>query len=276
MAAPFRTKERWARERRDIVRIRFRAPFSSIDRCPLEIPRLVAPLVALGRPLEGEKAHRAPRDLIAPIPGTEQIVLPGQSRGRARRAAVTTPERRVTALNDESIVRLLTRAVRRARLERMDATRRRTVVLPVSDRLDVTTAMTSTPEDREATRRDVHAPRAPAAMAGRHELRDLTVVTTATRAERALSVQLDPVRARQVRRARLARTTATATRGHLGRALSLRTDVHLAPSVVTTATLAIAVRVSRLAVPGPIRGMDRVMREPVARRVVGPIDVPAN
>jgi hypothetical protein len=189
---------------------------------------------------------------------------------------VTTPERRVTALNDESIVRRLTRAVRRARLERMDATRRRTVVLPVSDRLDVTTAMTSTPEDREATRRDVHAPRAPAAMAGRHELRDLTVVTTATRAERALSVQLDPVRARQVRRARLARTTATATRGHLGRALSLRTDVHLAPSVVTTATLAIAVRVSRLAVPGPIRGMDRVMREPVARRVVGPIDVPAN
>jgi hypothetical protein len=189
---------------------------------------------------------------------------------------VTTLERRATARNDESIVRLLTRDARRARLERMDATRRRTEALLVSDRLAATTAMTLMPEDREATRRDDLAPRAPAAMADRHDLRDLTIVTTATRADRALSVQPDPVHARKVRRARLAGMTATATRDHLGRALTLRMDAHLVPSVVTTATLVIAVRVSRPGVPDPILETARVMCDPVVRRVVGSIDVLAN
>jgi len=160
----------------------------------------------------------------------------------------------------------------------MDATRRRTEALLVSDRLAATTAMTLMPEDHEATRRDDLARRAPAVMAGRHDLRDLTIVTTATRADRALSVQPDPVRARKVRRARLAgmTATATATRGHLGWVRTLRTDVHLVPSVAMTATLAIAVRVSRPGVPGPILETARAMCDPVVRRVVGPIDVLAN
>lgn len=250
--------------------------FSSIDRCPLEIPRLVAPLVASARHLEGERANLAHRDLTELHHGTEQIVLPGQRRGSARRAAVTTPEHRATAPNDESIAQLLTRAARRARLEPMSATRRRTEASPANDRLAATTATTSMPGDLEATCRDAHAPRAPAVRAGRHDRRYLTPVTTATPEDRAQSVRRDPVRARKVRRDRRARMTATATRGHLGRALSRRTDGRPVRSVATTATPAIAVRVSRLEVHGPILETARLMRDPVVRRVVAPIDVPAN
>jgi hypothetical protein len=270
MEEPFHAKERCARDRRDIVRIGFEAPFSSIDRCPLEIPRLVAPPVALGRPRQGEKAH------LAQLQGTEQIVLPGQRPASARRAAVTPHERLATARNDESIARLATRTARRARLESRDVTRRRTEALPVSDRLAATTAMTSMPEDLEVTRRDAHAPRAPVATAGRHDHRDPTVVTTATRGQRARSVRRERVRAHKVRLARLAGMTATAMRVRLGRARSLRTDVHLVPSAATTATRAIAVRVSHPGVPGPTLETARVTRDPVVRRVVGPIDVPAN
>lgn len=276
MEEPFRTKEPCARDRRDVVRIGFQRSFSSIDRCPPEIPRLVAPLVALARPREGETAHLVPRDLIAPHHATEQLVLSDPSRGSARRAAVTTAERRATVRNDESIARRLTRAARRVRLEPMDATRRRTEGLLVNDRLAATTAMTSTLEELEATRLDAHAQLAPVAMAGRHDHRDLTIATTATRADRALSARRDPVRARTLRRARLAAMTATATRGHPGRARSLRTDVPLVPSVAMTATLAIAVRVSPLVARGPIHETARVMRGPVVRPVVEPIDVPAN
>jgi hypothetical protein len=189
---------------------------------------------------------------------------------------VTTAERRATVRNDESIARRLTRAARRVRLEPMDATRRRTEGLLVNDRLAATTAMTSTLEELEATRLDAHAQLAPVAMAGRHDHRDLTIATTATRADRALSARRDPVRARTLRRARLAAMTATATRGHPGRARSLRTDVPLVPSVAMTATLAIAVRVSPLVARGPIHETARVMRGPVVRPVVEPIDVPAN
>jgi hypothetical protein len=161
------------------------------------------------------------------------------------------------ALNGELIVP-------HAHLVAMGATRRRTEALPVSDRLVATTAMTSTPAVLETTHRVARAPRARAAMVAPRDRHDLTIVMTATRAR---SVQCDLARARQVQR------VATATRGHRDRARTLRMDVPV-PSDVTTATPVIAVRAWRLEARGPTLEMDRAMRARVARRVVGPIDVP--
>ena len=264
MEEPIRAKEGCARVRLDVVPIGQRRPFSSIDRCPLEIPRLVAPLVAPVRPAQGEKGPPATRDRIAPRRGMEQLDLLGQSRGSARRGAVTTPERHATALNAESIARRVTLGARHARLVAKDATRRRTEALPGSDRLVATTAMTSTPAALETTRHDARGPRVPAAMVAPHDRLGPTIVMTATRAR---IVQFDSAHARRGHRG------ATATHDLRERARTLRMDAPV-PNDVTTATRVIAVRVSRLEARGPTLEMAPAMPVRVARRVVGAIDVP--
>jgi hypothetical protein len=267
---PFLAKERRGRDWRDVVPIGSEAPFSSIDGCPLEIPRLVAPLVAPVRPRVGVKGQRATRDLSVRR-GTGPIDLLGHQRGALR--ATETSDLLATAPNDALIVPAVTRVAPHGRLEPTDASRRGTEALLESAHLVATTVMTSTPVDLEVTLRVVHDPRAPDATERRRVRRDPRVATTATPAEREAIVHRDPVRAQRVRHARLAVMTATVTRGLPGPVRSRRRDDRPDRSAVTTESRATAVRVSRLAGLDPTPATDRATRE---RVVVGPSDVPVN
>jgi hypothetical protein len=259
-----RSEEGRHRDSHVIVRIGSQSPFSSIDRCPLEIPRLVAPLVGPVRLRVGEKGHRALRDLTGRR-GTGPTVLLVLRRA-LRRAAVTS-ERRATAPNAESIDPTATRAARHDRRAPVDAMSHGTEASPASARLVATTAMTSTPGVHEVTHRDAHGPPAPAATARRPVRRDPMVVTTATPAVRALIVPRDPVPARQDRHVRPAAMTAIATRDLPGPVRSRRMVAHLDPAAMS-ATHAIAARVSRRAAPDPTPEMDRVTRDRAAAALI--------